>query len=46
MRTQLHKIRQSGVFLGIILRPTLKAGLLLMKNVLKPLATSVLIPFG
>ena len=33
MRTQLHKIGQSGVFLGIILGPTLKTGLLLMKNV-------------
>ena len=46
MRAQLHKIRQSGVFLDIILGPTLKTGLLLTKNVLKPLATSVLIPLG
>ena len=34
---------QSGGFLGL-LRPLLKTGLLLMKNVIKPLAKSVLIP--
>ena len=43
-KTQLHKIRQSGGYLGRILGPLLKTGLPLMKNVLKPLAKSVLIP--
>ena len=42
-KTQLHKIRQSGGYLGRILGPLLKTGLPLMKNVLKPLAKSVLI---
>ena len=42
----MHKIGQSGAFLGRILGPLLKTGLLLMKNVLKPLAKSVLIPLG
>ena len=37
---------QSGGFLGRLLGPLLKAGLLLMKNVIKPLAKSVLIPLG
>ena len=41
-KTQLHKIGQSGGFLGRILGPLLKTGLPLMKNVLKPLAKSVL----
>ena len=43
-KTQLHKIGQSGGFLGRLLGPLLKTGLPLMKNVLKPLAKSVLIP--
>ena len=43
-KTQLHKIEQSGGFLGRLSGPSLKTGLLLMKNVLKPLAKSVLIP--
>ena len=43
-KTQLHKIGQSGGFLGRLLGPLLKTGLLLMKNVLTPLAKSVLIP--
>ena len=34
-KTQLSKIIRSGRFLGILLRPLLKVGLLLMKNVLK-----------
>ena len=42
----MHKIGQSGGFLGRILGPLLKTALLLMKNVLKPLAKSVLIPLG
>ena len=37
---------QSGTFLGRILGPLLKAGLPLIKNVIKPLAKSVLIPLG
>ena len=37
---------QSGGFLGILLGPLLKSGLLLIKNVIKPLAKSVLIPLG
>ena len=35
-KTQLHKIRQLGRFLGRIFGPYLKTGLLLMGNVLKP----------
>ena len=37
---------QSGGFLDRILGPLLKTGLPLMKNVIKPLAKSVLIPLG
>ena len=40
-KTQLHKIRQSGGFIGRILRPSLKTGSPLIKNVLRPLAKSV-----
>ena len=43
-KTQLHKIEQSGGFLGRPLGPLLKNGLSLIGNVLKPLAKSVLIP--
>ena len=42
----MDKIGQSGGFLGRFLGPLLKTDLLLMKNVLKPLAKSVLIPLG
>ena len=46
-KTQLHKTRKSGGFssriLGLLL---LKTGLPLIANVLKPLAKSVLTPFG
>ena len=45
-KTQLHKIVQSGGFLGRPLGPLLKTGLLLIGNILKPLAKSVLIPLG
>ena len=45
-KTQLHKIRQSGGFLGRLLGPLLKTGLPLVKRVFKPLAKSVLIPLG
>ena len=37
---------QSGAFLGRLLGPLLKTGLPLIKNVIKPLAKSVLIPLG
>ena len=42
----MHKIRQSGGFLGRILGPFLKIGLPLLVNVLKPLAKSVSLPLG
>ena len=42
----MHKIGQSGGYLGRLLEPLLKTGLPLMKNVLKPLAKSVLISLG
>ena len=45
-KTQLSKMIQSGGFLGRLLGPLLKTGLLLIKNVIKPLAKSVLIPLG
>ena len=45
-KTQLHKIGQSGRFLGRLLGALLKTSLSLMKNVLKKLAKSVLIPSG
>ena len=45
-KTQFHKIRRSRGFLGIRLRPLLKAGLPLTGNVLKPLAKNILIPLG
>ena len=44
--TQISKMMQSGGFLDRILGPLLKTGLPLMKNVIKPLAKSVLIPLG
>ena len=37
---------QSGRFLGRLLGPLLKMGLPLIKNVIEPLAKSVLIPLG
>ena len=45
-KTQLHEIVQPGGFLCRLLGPFLKTGLLLIQNVLKPLAGSVLIPLG
>ena len=45
-KTQLNKKVQSGGFLGRLLGPLLKTGLPLIKNVLKPLAKSVLVPLG
>ena len=43
MKTQLSKTAQLGGFLGRLLGPSLKTGLPLMKNVLKPSAKSVLV---
>ena len=37
---------QSGEFLGKLLGPLLKRGLPLIKDVMKPLAKSILIPLG
>ena len=37
---------QSGGFLGRLIGPLLKTGLPLMKNLIKPLAKSILIPLG
>ena len=43
-KTQLSKMIQSGGFLSRLIGPLLKTGLTLIKNVIKPLAKSVLIP--
>ena len=43
-KTQLSKRIQSGGFLGKLLGPILKTGLSVIKNVITPLAKSVLIP--
>ena len=45
-KTQLSKMIQSGGFLGRLLGPLLKTRLPLIKNVIKTLAKSVLIPLG
>ena len=45
-KTQLSKMTQSGGFLGRLLGPLLKTWLPLIKNVIKPLAKSILIPIG
>ena len=45
-KIQMYKIGQSGGFLGRLLEALLKTGLPLMKNELKPLTKSVLIPLG
>ena len=45
-KTKLSKMMQSGGFLGRLLGPLLKADLPLMKNVIQPLAKSVLITLG
>ena len=42
----MHKIGQSGGFLGRLLGPLLKTGLPLIGNILKSLAKSILIPLG
>ena len=46
LKTQLSKMIQSGGFLGRLMGPLLKTGLPIIKNVIKPLAKSVLIPLG
>ena len=43
-KAEINKIIQSGGFLGKLPGPLLKTGLLLIKNVIKSLAKSVLIP--
>ena len=45
-KAQINKIIQSGGFLSKLLGPLLKTGLPLIKNIIKPLAKSVLIPLG
>ena len=45
-KTRLHKIVNLGGFLGRLLGPLLKTESPIMKNVLKPLTKSVLIPLG
>ena len=45
-KTQLSKMIQSGGFFSRLLGPLLKTGIPLIKNVIKPLAKSVLIPLG
>ena len=45
-KAQISKIIQSGGFLGKRLVPLIKTGLPLIKNVIKPLAKSVLIQLG
>ena len=45
-KAQINKIIQSGGFLGKLIGPFLKTELPLTKNVIKPLAKSVLIPLG
>ena len=43
-KTQISKMTRSGGFLGRLLGPLLKTGLQVIKNVIKPLEKSVLIP--
>ena len=45
-KTQLSKIVQLGGFLGRLLRWLLKTGLSLLNNAIKPLAKSILMPWG
>ena len=45
-KTKLSKMIQSGGFLSRLLGPLLKTGLPLIKNLIKPLVKSVLIPLG
>ena len=45
-KTQLSKMIQLGGFLGRLLGLLLKTGFPLIKNIIKPLAKSLLIPLG
>ena len=45
-KTRISKVMKSGGFLGRLLGPLLKTGLLPIKSVIKPLAKSVLIALG
>ena len=45
-KTQISKMIQSAGYFGRLLGPLLKTGLPLIKNVIKPLAKSLLIPLG
>ena len=45
-KTQLSKMIQLRGVLGRLIGPLIKIGLPLIKNIIKPLATSVLIPLG
>ena len=45
-KSQLSKMVMLGEFLGSILGPLLKTCLPLMRNVLKPLPKTVLVPLG
>ena len=45
-KTQICKMIQSGRFLGRLIRPLLKTGLPLIKNVIKPLLKIVLVLLG
>ena len=45
-KTLLSKMIQSGGFLGKLLGSLLKSGLPLIKNVIKPLTKTILIPLG
>ena len=45
-KAQISKIIQPGGFPGRLLGPLLKTGIPLIKNVIKPLAKSFLIPLG
>ena len=45
-KTQLSKMIQSGGFIGRLLGPLLETGLTIIKNVIKLLAKSLLIPLG
>ena len=45
-KTQLSKMIKSGGFLGRLFGPLVKTGLPLTKNLIKPLAKSVIIPLG
>ena len=45
-KAQISKIIQSGGFLGRLLGPLVKTGLLLTKNVIKLFAKILLIPLG